>query len=123
MASSPKLNVLNTALMSVHSGYHVRRGQRRIGVSGDDWSKAPLVHICSIRERQRYGFIIGGNAPLRWISSWNTAGSSWHWKSKAGRTERKPSDWRNSQRTFHLDVPYSSVKAAFRFQDFYRSLL
>ena len=94
--------------------------RKRIEVSGDDWSKAPLVHTCSIRERRRCGFITGGNDPLRWISSWSTAGNSWRWKSKADRIEGIRPAWRNSQRASHPGVHYLSVRVAFRSRNFYR---
>ena len=120
-ASSPKLNVLNTALMSVHSVTRLKR-RKRIEASGDDWLKAPLVHTCSMRERRMYDCIIGVEVPLRWISSWSTDGNSWRWKSKADRAEGIRPGWRNLQRASHPRVPYLWVRAVFQLRNFYRHL-
>ncbi len=120
-ASSPKLNVLNTALMAVYSGYTFEEAKADRSFWGD-WSKAPSGHTCSIRAYRRSAFITDGNGPLRWISSWSMAGSSLRWKSKADRGERLQSGWRSSQGASHHSIPYLSATAAFRFRNFCRPL-
>lgn len=67
-ASSPKLNVLNTALMTADSGILSRR-RRRTARSGAASSKARSARTCTTRPRPTSASPTGGTGSRgRWIS-------------------------------------------------------
>ena len=66
-SSSPKLNVLNTALMAVASGYTFEEAKADRSL-WDALSKAPWAHTCSIQACLNIACTIGAKTALRWTS-------------------------------------------------------
>ena len=76
--SSPKLQVLNTALMTAQSGLTPRRGPRATASSGDAWSNPRSVRIWPTPRRAVCASSsTGARATAKW-TSWCVAGTVGH---------------------------------------------
>ena len=114
-ASSPKLNVLNTALMSVHSDYTFATGSSRSGIlgsiGGERRGRAPGQH----RPAGVPGLLLEGQqGDERWTSSWNMAASSSPSRSRAEGGAGTSVDLKRLPRAFPWWSRMSSGRVVFR---------
>ena len=81
-ASIPKLNVLDTALMSAHSGYTFEEARADRSFWGRLVESA-VARTSSTRALPRFGCTTGGTGTGRWISSSRAGARSPQWRSRA----------------------------------------
>ena len=116
-ASSPKLNALNTALMTALSGYTFDEA-KAIAPSGAAWSRARSARTCSIRERRRFAFTTGDTETERWTSSWHGGPGSPGWRSRAVLFAPVTAGLQDSPDSLTARPRCLSAKAGFRFPSF-----